>query len=75
MAADDDILRIHPQEHINYLQDSVPENGFKSLDGDTHISSGSLTAAYRAAGGVYAVDLVYLAKPKMLLLLSAGPPC
>ena len=40
MAADDDILRIHPREHINYLQDAVPENGFKSLDGDTHISSG-----------------------------------
>ena len=59
MAADDDILRIHPREHINYLQEALPENGFKSLDGDTHISSGSLTAAYRAAGGVLrAVDLV-----------------
>ena len=65
MAADDDILRIHPREHINYLQDSVPETGFKSLDGDTHISSGSLTAAYRAAGGVlHAVDLVLSGEAK-----------
>ena len=65
MAADDDILRIHPREHINYLQDSVPETGFKSLDGDTHISSGSLTAAYRAAGGVLrAVDLVLSGEAK-----------
>ena len=65
MAADDDILRIHPREHIKYLQDSVPETGFKSLDGDTHISSGSLTAAYRAAGGVLrAVDLVLSGEAK-----------
>ena len=65
MAADDDILRIHPREHINYLQDSVPETGFKSLDGDTHISSGSLIAAYRAAGGVLrAVDLVLSGEAK-----------
>ena len=65
MAADDDILRIHPRAHINYLQDSVPETGFKSLDGDTHISSGSLTAAYRAAGGVLrAVDLVLSGEAK-----------
>ena len=65
MAADDDILRIHPREHIKYLQDSVPETGFKSLDGDTYISSGSLTAAYRAAGGVLrAVDLVLSGEAK-----------
>ena len=74
MAADDDILRIHPREHINYLQDSVPENGFKSLDGDTHISSGSLTAAYRAAGGVLrAVDLVLSGEAKNAFV-AVRPP-
>ena len=74
MAADDDILRIHPREHINYLQDSVPETGFKSLDGDTHISSGSLTAAYRAAGGVLrAVDLVLSGEAKNAFV-AVRPP-
>ena len=74
MAADDDILRIHPREHINYLQDSVPENGFKSLDGDTHISYGSLTAAYRAAGGVLrAVDLVLSGEAKNAFV-AVRPP-
>jgi len=74
MAADDDILRIHPREHINYLQDAVPENGFKSLDGDTHISSGSLTAAYRAAGGVLrAVDLVLSGEAKNAFV-AVRPP-
>jgi acetoin utilization deacetylase AcuC-like enzyme len=74
MAADDDILRIHSREHINYLQDAVPENGFKSLDGDTHISSGSLIAAYRAAGGVLrAVDLVLSGEAKNAFV-AVRPP-
>ena len=74
MAADDDILRIHPREHINYLQDAVPETGFKSLDGDTHISPGSLTAAYRAAGGVLrAVDLVLSGEAKNAFV-AVRPP-
>ena len=74
MAADDDILRIHPREHINYLHEAVPENGFKSLDGDTHISSGSLTAAYRAAGGVLrAVDLVLSGEAKNAFV-AVRPP-
>jgi len=74
MAADDDIRRIHPREHIKYLQDSVPETGFKSLDGDTHISSGSLTAAYRAAGGVLrAVDLVLSGEAKNAFV-AVRPP-
>ena len=74
MAADDDILRIHPRAHINYLQEAVPENGFKSLDGDTHISSGSLTAAYRAAGGVLrAIDLVLSGEAKNAFV-AVRPP-
>ena len=74
MAADDDILRIHPREHISYLQEAVPENGFKSLDGDTHISSGSLTAAYRAAGGVLrAIDLVLSGEAKNAFV-AVRPP-
>ena len=74
VAADDDILRIHPREHINYLQDAVPETGFKSLDGDTHISSGSLTAAYRAAGGVLrAVDLVLSGEAKNAFVAIRPP--
>ena len=74
MAADDDILRIHPREHINYLQEAVPENGFKSLDGDTHISSGSLAAAYRAAGGVLrAVDLILSGEAKNAFV-AVRPP-
>ena len=74
MAADDDILRIHPLEYISYLKGSLPQTGYKSLDGDTHISSGSLTAAYRAAGGVLrAVDLVLSGEAKNAFV-AVRPP-
>ena len=59
LAADDDLVRVHPQSYIDMLRDALPTDGFKQLDGDTHMSPGSLDAAYRAAGGVIrAVDMV-----------------
>ena len=74
MAADDDILRIHPQEYISYLKGSLPQTGYKSLDGDTYISSGSLTAAYRAVGGVLrAIDIVLSGEAKNAFV-AVRPP-
>lgn len=58
-AADADLLRCHPQSHLDAIAASIPAQGFRALDGDTSVSPGSLTAAYRAAGGaVKAVDMV-----------------
>ncbi|KIC38538.1 acetoin utilization protein [Ruegeria sp. ANG-R] len=59
MAADDDLLRIHPQSYISDILDSRPLDGFRQIDGDTFMSPGSVDAAYRAAGAaVRAVDMV-----------------
>ncbi|MFP4406841.1 histone deacetylase family protein [Rhodosalinus sp.] len=59
MAAEDDLLRIHPQSYIDMLRDAVPAEGFAQLDADTFLSPGSLDAAWRGAGAaVRAVDLV-----------------
>lgn len=59
LAADDDLLRAHPQAHIDAIKNAAPESGWRSLDADTHMSVGTLQAAYRAAGAaVRAVDLV-----------------
>lgn len=59
MAAEDDILRVHPRDHIDDLRQAAPESGWRSLDPDTHLSPGSLGAIWRAAGAVVrAVDLV-----------------
>lgn len=59
LAADDDILRVHPQGYLADLRRDSPENGFYQIDGDTWMSPGSLKAAFRAAGAVTrGVDMV-----------------
>ncbi|MEY8829097.1 histone deacetylase family protein [Sedimentitalea sp. XS_ASV28] len=59
MAADDDILRIHPAGYIEGLRRALPSEGQVALDGDTWMSPGTLNAAYRGAGAaVRAVDMV-----------------
>lgn len=59
LASEDDILRVHPRAHIDAIKRAAPDTGYRSLDADTHMSAGSLAAAFRAAGGaVKAVDMV-----------------
>lgn len=59
IAAEDDLLRAHPAAHIAAMKRAAPDEGWRSLDPDTHMSVGSLKAAYRAAGAaVKAVELV-----------------
>ncbi len=59
LGAEDDILRCHPQGHINSIRAAAPTDGWRSLDADTHLSPGTLGAAFRGVGGIVrAVDLV-----------------
>ncbi|MCI5098145.1 MAG: histone deacetylase family protein [Rhodobacteraceae bacterium] len=59
VAADDDILRIHPTQYLSDLRRALPSEGWAQIDGDTFLSPGSLDAAFRAAGAaVRGVDLI-----------------
>lgn len=59
LAAEDDLLRIHPATYLDELREARPERGIVPLDGDTYLSAGSLDAAFRGAGAaVRAVDMV-----------------
>ena len=59
LAAEDDLLRAHPKAHVDAIKNAAPSEGWRSLDADTHMSVGTLKAAYRGAGGIVrAVDLV-----------------
>ncbi|WP_375279643.1 histone deacetylase family protein [Pseudooctadecabacter sp.] len=59
LVAEDDLLRCHPKSHLEAIRAAAPSDGWRSLDADTHMSVGSLEAAFRAAGGaVKAVDMV-----------------
>ncbi|MCB1341930.1 MAG: histone deacetylase family protein [Pseudooceanicola sp.] len=59
LAAEDDILRLHPASYLADLRRQSPAQGQVQLDADTWMSPGTLTAAFRAAGAaIKAVDLV-----------------
>ena len=59
LAEDAQVARAHPQAYIDAIREAVPEEGWRSLDPDTHLSPGSLKAALRGAGGSIAgVDAV-----------------
>lgn len=58
-AGDEDLLRVHPQAHLDHLKRVAPDQGYHQIDGDTWMSPGSLRAAYLGAGAVLqAVDMV-----------------
>ncbi|MDJ0994781.1 MAG: histone deacetylase family protein [Dinoroseobacter sp.] len=59
LGAEADILRCHPQSHIDRVKNAIPEEGWVSLDPDTHVTTGSLNAALRGVGAICeAVDRV-----------------
>ncbi|MEP5762477.1 MAG: histone deacetylase family protein [Litoreibacter sp.] len=58
-GADAHILTVHPQSHIDRIKEAAPQEGHFSLDGDTHMSPGSLRAAYLGVGAmIQGVDMV-----------------
>jgi acetoin utilization deacetylase AcuC-like enzyme len=59
LASDEQLLRVHPEEYLQAIRDSAPQQGTVHLDPDTAMNRWTLRAALRAAGaGVLAVDLV-----------------
>lgn len=50
LIAQADLLRVHDLAYVAAIQAAAPATGRVKLDPDTWMSSGSLTAAYRAAG-------------------------
>lgn len=74
LAAEDDLLRVHPKSHIEAIRAAAPEAGFAPLDADTWMSPGTLAAAHRAVGGALrGVDLVLSGEARNAFL-AARPP-
>lgn len=69
-----DILRAHPQTHLDAVAASVPLTGFNPLDGDTFMSPGSLDAALRAVGGICAAVDAVMAGAARNAFAAARPP-
>ena len=74
LARKEDIATLHPITYIEKIEAAVPDNGWASIDGDTHLSPGSFQAALRAAGGVLqAVDLV-MSQTAQNAFVAVRPP-
>ena len=74
LATQKNVLSVHPQSHIDLINANSPEHGTRPLDGDTHMSPGTISAAYRAVGGaVCAVDTVLSGKAKNAFV-AVRPP-
>ncbi len=59
VGTDDDILRVHSPDYLDRIKAAAPADGHISLDADTHMSHGTLRAAYLGVGAMtQAVDLV-----------------
>ncbi len=58
-AAEVEVLRCHPQSHIDALRAALPASGTRALDADTHVGAHSVDAALRGVGAACAaVDAV-----------------
>ncbi|WP_299348815.1 histone deacetylase family protein [uncultured Shimia sp.] len=74
LCNDADILLSHPQSHLDAMIAAEPESGNRAIDGDTHMSPGSIQAVRRAVGGcVAAVDAVMSGEVKNAFVACRPP--
>jgi acetoin utilization deacetylase AcuC-like enzyme len=74
LSKDEDILRCHPESYLAKLREVSPQGETISLDPDTFMSPGTLTAAYRGVGAnVAAVDAV-LSGEAFNAFIACRPP-
>ena len=68
------ITQIHTPAYLSMLKANVPASGRLSLDPDTSMSPGSLTAAYLAAGGALAAVDAIMNKQVDHVFCAVRPP-
>lgn len=73
-AEDEWITQIHEPSYLAMLKSHAPVSGRVSLDSDTSMSSGSLTAAYLAAGGALAAVDAIMSKAVEHAFCAVRPP-
>jgi len=73
-AEDEWITQIHTSSYLAMLKSHAPTNGRVSLDPDTSMSPGSLTAAYLAAGGALAAVDAIMSRQVDHVFCAMRPP-
>jgi acetoin utilization deacetylase AcuC-like enzyme len=73
-AEDEWITQVHTEAYLASLKQHAPASGRVSLDPDTSMSPGSLTAAYLAAGGALAGVDAMMTKQVEHVFCAVRPP-
>ncbi len=74
LVAMEDVLRVHPADYLEALEEAVPSEGMVQLDADTTMSAGTWEALLRGAGAAtLAVDEVMTGKAPNAFV-AARPP-
>lgn len=69
-----DIIRVHPEDYVDALDEAMPTEGLVRIDGDTVMSPGTGEAIWRGVGGsVLAVDEVIAGKAKNAFVAMRPP--
>ena len=74
LASEEDLARVHPQAHIDFVKESAPSVGLAEIDPDTMMSPGSYHAALRAAGAAVAATDAVIAGTYDNAFCSVRPP-
>lgn len=74
LADEAEVLRCHPRAYLDKVKAAVPQHGWVALDGDTHLSSGSLDAALHAVGGICAAVDAVMAGEVSNAFVAGRPP-
>jgi acetoin utilization deacetylase AcuC-like enzyme len=70
----EDLLRVHPRQHVEGILAAVPKTGHVGIDGDTVLSPASGEAALRAAGAVTAAVDAVVGKEADNAFCAVRPP-
>ncbi|MBT8409868.1 MAG: histone deacetylase family protein [Alphaproteobacteria bacterium] len=69
-----EVLALHDADYVKMVQELAPADGIVSLDADTYMSPGSVTAALRAAGGCCAAVDAVMAGEIANAFVACRPP-
>ena len=74
LADDEDILRVHTQDHIDAIRDLAPDAGYAAFDADTMMCPATVDAVWRAAGAAVAATDAVIRGEARNAFCSTRPP-
>ena len=74
LADDEDILRVHTQDHVDAIRELAPTAGYAAFDADTMMCPQTVHAVWRAAGAAVAATDAVIGGDARNAFCSTRPP-